>query len=515
MEPDAAAFLKIAGQFQLGNLETEQSHPDTVNLATWAREDPAKAVDVLREVDFHALEILRERAGLLQPLSEAIHDTLRAGDRVYLCGCGATGRLSLSLELFCRAENMVAERHRDQVLGFMAGGDAALIRSIESFEDRPAYGERQLTGLGFGERDFLIATTEAGETPFVIGAAEAAARLSCRRPFFLYGNPDELLRKTIERSTRVLDNTDIHKINLSTGPMALSGSTRMQASTVLMAAIGFAFLHEPTKVSAAARQRIDALSAWWRSVSPETVAAFVEAEAAIYEKGEFVLYEPGPFGITVLTDTTERSPTFALVPFERVSSQEDKPSLCYLHLPGTADPAAAWEALLQRHPRTLEWGELKHLTGGQAIRGFDFSDRILEHRRRRTHGARHHCFRIENTDEAFLWRLDSLEGCFPCEGLDAFGRHLALKMLLNVHSTLVMGRLGRYEGNVMTYVCASNNKLVDRVVRYTRQLLQRRYALEPSYDDVVRRLFEERDRLRPDQSIVLALVEHFRQRARS
>ena len=45
-------------------------------------------------------------------------------------------------------------------------------------------------------------------------------------------------------------------------------------------------------------------------------------------------------------------------------------------------------------------------------------------------------------------------------------KHLVLKMILNTHSTLIMGRLGRYEGNVMTYVRASNNKLIDRAIRY-------------------------------------------------
>ncbi len=58
----------------------------------------------------------------------------------------------------------------------MAGGDSALIQSIEDFEDHPEFGERQLHNLGYNkEQDMLISSTEGGETPWVIGTAEYAA----------------------------------------------------------------------------------------------------------------------------------------------------------------------------------------------------------------------------------------------------------------------------------------------------------------------------------------------------
>ena len=41
----------------------------------------------------------------------------------------------------------------------MAGGDAALVRSIERFEDYPEYGARQLRELGFRDGDLMVATT--------------------------------------------------------------------------------------------------------------------------------------------------------------------------------------------------------------------------------------------------------------------------------------------------------------------------------------------------------------------
>ena len=100
--------------------------------------------------------------------------------------------------------------------------------------------------------------------------------------------------------------------------------------------------------------------------------------------------------------------------------------------------------------------------------------------------------------------------------------NLAAKMLLNAHSTAVMGILGRYEGNVMTWVRPSNNKLIDRSARYVALLLQRRKTgtlavggshvekeeeALPSYEQIVKAIFDLRPTLRPDQPIVLAVVD--------
>lgn len=94
--------------------------------------------------------------------------------------------------------------------------------------------------LNFTAEDFLIASTEGGETPWVIGATEYAANICAEKPYFLYCNPDEILVKTVERSKRVIENDSIHKINLTVGHMAITGSTRMQSTTILMYYIGLA-----------------------------------------------------------------------------------------------------------------------------------------------------------------------------------------------------------------------------------------------------------------------------------
>ena len=55
----------------------------------------------------------------------------------------------------------------------MAGGDYALIKSVEGFEDFTAFGKKQIADLGVSAKDVVFAITEGGETSFVIGTAWA------------------------------------------------------------------------------------------------------------------------------------------------------------------------------------------------------------------------------------------------------------------------------------------------------------------------------------------------------
>ena len=86
-----------------------------------------------------------------------------------------------------------------------------------------------------------------------------------------------------------------------------------------------------------------------------------------------------------------------------------------------------------------------------------------------------------------------------------------MKVLLNVHSTLLAGLLGRYEGNWMTWVKPSNLKLIDRAIRYIRQILQARGYPDPGYEAVCYALFEMRASLQLNESIVLKTAEHLTQ----
>ena len=161
---------------------------------------------------------------------------------MFFTGCGSTGRLSIQLVSIWRdfwqrqrARGLTcspsAAEWEDRAFSVMAGGDFALIKSVEGFEDFTAFGKKQIGDLGVSAKDVVFAITEGGETSFVIGTAWKGVEVGAK-VYFVYNNPDDILCKHVERSREVIQDPRIEKINLTTGPMSITGSTRMQATTI-------------------------------------------------------------------------------------------------------------------------------------------------------------------------------------------------------------------------------------------------------------------------------------------
>ncbi|MBX3022992.1 MAG: hypothetical protein KF799_15055 [Bdellovibrionales bacterium] len=492
----ADEFLKQKHLFQLGDLPTETPNPLTAQLSEWAQRDPDHALQVLRQVDLHALNKVVALKSDLGPVFTSVADTLEGGQRVFLVGCGATGRLSMSLEFLWRQ----AHPGSNQVVSLMAGGDVALVHSLEGFEDFPEFGARHLRELGFAPGDLLIGPTEGGETPYVIGAIEEATRISTRKPIFLHCNTPQVLISKVERSRRVLTNPAIESHAIEIGGMGLTGSTRMQASTVLMLVIGLAL-----EFGRDIDRAFAALESWIRFLESSPVkqlTPFILKEAETYQDGGYTLYSADEMAITAFTDTTERAPTFNLAPFDNPKHLTDRHSLTYIKIPSTVTAVEAWNKLLNRAPRPLEWSEVHPKATKAYLETFDFSRQAALFRKHILPKSQHHVFTIDSTEESLIFEFRGLEEAFAVpEGIALF-RHLTLKMLLNMHSTLVFGRLNRFEGNLMTWVYPSNGKLVDRAARYTQILLRQKGFTEIKYDDIIRAQFKAKEGLSPKESIV-------------
>ncbi len=490
-------FLAIANQFKLGALPTETRHPLTKNLSTLTKTNIPEALGILKSIELGVLDQVSKKMPEIEKLRTAIDETIQKGNKVYIYGCGATGRLALSLEYLWRFTKTGASR--DAVVGFMSGGDLALIHSIESFEDHPEWGARQVREIGFTAGDLLIACTEGGETPSVIGAAEEATKISRNPTWFLYCNPDESLQ-TVERSARILSNSEIKKVNLFVGPMSLSGSTRLQATTALMLAAGMALFPEAS---------IQAHKNWISSNELNFLEPFAITESDAYASDELLLYVTNHYGITIMTDTTERSPTFSLAGFENTKSEHQTPALCYVMLPETKSVMEAWERLLLRKPRTLEWSELGAVAGMDRLQGFDFS--APTESRRLGFKKKQIRFAIQRIGNEMHWELEKHKVKLPLGDLHPLTEHLILKFLLNAHSTIVMGRLNRFESNVMTWVKPSNNKLIDRAIRYVDYLLSQRTNTSLPYETIATALFAEIEELKNGEAIVLKTLDRLLQ----
>ena len=399
-------FLKISGQFKLGALVTEASHPVTANLSEVARVDAAAALKLLFEVDGDVIRKYREfvESGRAEQIKSAVVPALRAGGRVFFTGCGSTGRLSILLDSVWRdfwqqhktrsqpmgeGQTEIGNRQpaseqpgsaignqsepphvgcyedwENRTFSVMAGGDFALIKSVEGFEDFAAFGKKQMTDLGVSARDVVFAITEGGETAFVIGTAWAGVEAGAK-VYFVYNNPDEILCEQVERSREVIQDARIEKINLTTGPMAITGSTRMQATSIQLCVLLTVLemvvreLADQPPLDAASQFLAPLETAYAGLQSPEflqSLATLVSLEETIYRGGGKNSYFAGRFGIDVLTDTTERSPTFCTPPFRKFDDDQAAESWAFLFVAEDWTDKA-WEEILKRKPRCVEWSE--------------------------------------------------------------------------------------------------------------------------------------------------------------
>jgi len=530
----AEEFLSRERAFRLGELLTESSGPKTANLSQTAEADLPGAIRLLQSVDDDiapAMEqvLRRDSYGLLV---RAFGEALSAGGRIYFTGCGATGRLSILLEaawrrLWRRMKNLPPELDgmEDRVFSVMAGGDFALIKSVEGYEDFPDFGRHQLRDRGVRAGDVVVAITEGGETPFVIGTAweglDAGAKV-----FFVYNNPTELLCRHVARSREVIEEPRITKLDLTTGPMAIAGSTRMQATTAELFAVGSALETalvrllrsrlSPARAEELHLRRLETddylrmLSELLEQLSsPSVVEALARAtafEERIYRRKGLVTYMADEFLLDVLTDTTERAPTFMLPPFRKSGDNLSPRSWAFVKDPFRTTEAA-WAALLQREPRGLSWGRevYEQLNAPAALRAepprldnaeihkfmignepdasrTDAPDSALvvisvgDETARLTDAAlRRFGSQYKSTAAIVIGSADAAADVtfsFPCNPDDSplqLWHHLAVKLVLNTLSTATMVRMGRVIGNAMVWVSPSNKKLIDRGSRLIAQ----------------------------------------------
>jgi N-acetylmuramic acid 6-phosphate etherase len=105
------------------------------------------------------------------------------------------------------------------VTPIMAGGDAALTRSVEGAEDDTELARRDVNEAGVGATDAFVGVAASGTTPYVLAALRQARE-----------------RGAITAAIANNEPAPIHEaadygIAAATGPEVLSGSTRLKAGT--------------------------------------------------------------------------------------------------------------------------------------------------------------------------------------------------------------------------------------------------------------------------------------------
>ncbi|MBR5224888.1 MAG: hypothetical protein IKV90_04395 [Clostridia bacterium] len=540
----AEDFLENEKEYMLGFVEAEQANPLTKGLGEAAVNNPQLAAKMIFSVDRALADTYAAALGTPDYLAFAarVEKTLRAGGRLILSGCGATGRLCLNLEAsWRRALGRIGETHpehreaaaalAEQVATIMTGGDYALIKSVECFEDYAELGAQQAKLLGVGKGDLLIGVTATAETTSILGTALYASRQGANVQMVVCSDPQKVCER-LERARRVFERENVYSVYLPCGAMAVTGSTRMQSSTIEQLVIAGAMQSAMAVILGEADFAVDYGSAFTALteclLEPRTLAAvadYAAMEAAIYKKGELVTYFADEFLLDVLSDTTERSPTFVVPPF-LPEGAKGSVSWAFVKDPQRSTQAA-WRACLAHEPRCIGWKKEDYDGFGVNV---DPVPQINTDDLMRYRIGSEDCPQREGRPGAAVWvgeetPADAFEAhaCrydrrakltldlpgydFPKTPMKIF-EHITMKILLNTVSTMSMGMMGRLTSNFMTWLNMSNKKLIDRSTRLIMQECGVNYETalcELLYSDECIKRDQAGDRRSPAQETIVRL----------
>ncbi len=195
------------------NLKTEGRNPNSRNIDKLST---LEAMRVINNEDRHVAEAVGTQLPQIAEAVDIIADRLRAGGHLIYIGAGTSGRLGVVDASECPPTFGV---DYGLVRGIIAGGEDAMFRAAEGFEDSEQKGVEAIDAGGVVAGDVVVGLSAAGRAPFVLGALRRATELGAV-PMGITCNPDSLMAPLC----RVI-------IAPYVGPEVISGSTRLKAGT--------------------------------------------------------------------------------------------------------------------------------------------------------------------------------------------------------------------------------------------------------------------------------------------
>lgn len=204
--------------------------PDRSHVGTEQARGDGPALDALDSDALVGLLVSDQRRAIdaveaavpeLSRLVEATVAAIGRGGRLIYLGAGTSGRLGV-----LDASECPPTFHSDpaQVVGLIAGGDAALRRSSEGAEDDRDGAVPELERLGVDEDDVVVGIAAGGTTPWPLGGIAAAKQRGATTAL-------------ISCAPRERPEECDHLVVLDTGPEPLTGSTRLGAGTATKIAL--------------------------------------------------------------------------------------------------------------------------------------------------------------------------------------------------------------------------------------------------------------------------------------
>ena len=194
---------------------TEQRNPRSANLD---RLGVGAAIELMLTEEAKVTRALLAKRALLGRAVTIVARAFRRGGRLFYVGAGTSGRLGVLDASECPPTFRAPPT---MVQGIIAGGDAALRRSVEGEEDDAIAGNRAIISHGIGARDVVMGIAASGTTPFVWGALRTAKRRRATTILLCF-NPHLVIPKPWRPDLVIAPEL---------GPEVLTGSTRLKAGT--------------------------------------------------------------------------------------------------------------------------------------------------------------------------------------------------------------------------------------------------------------------------------------------
>ncbi|HET7250533.1 MAG TPA: N-acetylmuramic acid 6-phosphate etherase [Gemmatimonadales bacterium] len=193
---------------------TEQRNPRTerIDIAS-----SLEIVDLLNAEDQTVPRAVHAERERIAAAIDLVVQAFAAGGRLVYIGAGTSGRLGVLDAAECPPTFGTPP---ERVVGVIAGGFPALIKSAEGAEDDVNAGMAAVDTVQVTPADVVVGIAASGTTPYVRAALARAQTIGAKTVIVSCSPPPKLL----------LETCDVAIVPI-VGPEALTGSTRMKAGT--------------------------------------------------------------------------------------------------------------------------------------------------------------------------------------------------------------------------------------------------------------------------------------------
>lgn len=192
---------------------TESRNPDTINI------DLMDSLQIAQAINNEDKKIADAIAKVLPQIAQAIDavtDALQKGGRLAYFGAGTSGRIGI---LDASEMPPTFGVSPNTVQAFIAGGQGAVLHSVENAEDSAEFAQADMTAFAPTNKDVVVAVSASGNPQYVVSVLQEARKAGA-----------VTVAVTSNPNAKTAQYADIAIIPV-VGEEAVTGSSRMKSGT--------------------------------------------------------------------------------------------------------------------------------------------------------------------------------------------------------------------------------------------------------------------------------------------